>query len=50
MELSVLNWNVNAIRFYERYEGTPLSDWTHYRFGVEEITRIASHGDQPDAT
>jgi GNAT superfamily N-acetyltransferase len=50
LELSVLNWNVNAIRFYERAGGTPLNDWTHYRFGNEEIARIASHGEQPNAT
>ena len=50
MELSVLNWNANAIRFYERANGTPMSDWTHYRFGVEEITRIASSGNQRDGT
>ena len=42
MELSVLNWNVNAIRFYERQGGTALDDWTHYRYGTEEIARIAA--------
>lgn len=50
MELSVLNWNVNAIRFYERYGGIALDDWTHYRFGIDAISRIASPGDIPDAT
>jgi GNAT superfamily N-acetyltransferase len=45
MELSVLNWNENAIRFYDRHGGTPLDDWTHYRFGVEEMSRIASGAD-----
>lgn len=48
LELSVLDWNVNAIRFYERYGGVALNDWTHYRFGVEEIASIASQGDIPD--
>jgi GNAT superfamily N-acetyltransferase len=42
MELSVLNWNVNAIRFYERQGGIALDDWTHYRFGTNEIARIAA--------
>jgi GNAT superfamily N-acetyltransferase len=49
MELSVLNWNVNAIRFYERYHGVAMDEWTHFRFGVDEIARIASQGDSPDA-
>jgi len=44
MELAVLNWNENAIRFYDQQGGSPLDDWTHYRFGVGEIARIASHG------
>jgi len=42
MELSVLNWNVNAIRFYDRQGGFPMNDWTHYRFGVDTIAKIAS--------
>ena len=45
----MLNWNVNAIRFYERYHGVALNDWTHYRFGVDAIAGIASHGDTPPA-
>lgn len=49
LELSVLNWNVNAIRFYERYNGVALNDWTHYRFGLDAIASIASQGDAPDA-
>jgi GNAT superfamily N-acetyltransferase len=42
MELSVLNWNVNAIRFYEKHDGIALDDWTHYRFGVDTIAKIAA--------
>ena len=49
MELSVLNWNVDARRFYERLGGFPMDDWTHYRFGVDEIASIASQGDSPEA-
>ncbi|HEY7898031.1 MAG TPA: GNAT family N-acetyltransferase [Gemmatimonadaceae bacterium] len=49
MELSVLDWNENAIRFYDRQGGTPLDDWKHYRFGVEAIARIAAQGDDRDA-
>lgn len=50
MELAVLNWNENAIRFYDQQGGSPLEDWTHYRFGVEEISRIASHSSGKDAS
>ncbi len=50
MELSVLNWNENAIRFYDQQGGSPLDDWTHYRFGVDEIARIASHSASADAS
>ncbi len=42
LELSVLDWNENAIRFYDRQGGTPLDEWTHYRFGIDAISRIAS--------
>lgn len=45
MELSVLNWNVNAIRFYEKQGGFAMNDWTHYRFGVDTIAKIAAQGD-----
>ncbi|HEY5087392.1 MAG TPA: GNAT family N-acetyltransferase [Gemmatimonadaceae bacterium] len=50
MELSVLDWNGNAIRFYERNGGVALDDWTHYRFGIDAISRIASPGHIPEAT
>lgn len=42
MDLSVLRWNENAIRFYDRAGGVPLDDWMQYRFGVDTIARIAS--------
>lgn len=41
LELSVLNWNTNAIRFYDANGGTQLSEWIHYRFGLDAIARIA---------
>ncbi len=47
MELSVLNWNVNAIRFYEKHDGISLDDWKHYRFGVDTIAKIASTDTRP---
>lgn len=46
MELSVLNWNENAIRFYDREGGRPLDDWTHYRFDVEAMARITAPRDE----
>lgn len=49
MELSVLDWNENAIRFYDRQGGTPLDDWIHYRFGLDAISRIASQSDNQGA-
>lgn len=30
-EWSVLDWNVDAIRFYESLGALPVSDWTRYR-------------------
>lgn len=50
MELSVLNWNVNAIRFYDRQGGFAMTDWTHYRFGVDTIARIAAQEDSTETT
>ncbi|MEO7102931.1 MAG: GNAT family N-acetyltransferase [Gemmatimonadaceae bacterium] len=49
LELAVLSWNKNAIRFYEQHGGSSLDEWTHYRFGVEEIARIASHSANKEA-
>ncbi len=42
MDLSVLSWNVDAIRFYERSDGVPMNDWTHFRFESDAIARIAA--------
>ena len=42
MDLSVLNWNVDAIRFYDLHDGVPMNDWTHYRFDKGAIARIAA--------
>lgn len=48
MDLSVLDWNENAIRFYDRQGGKPLNDWIHYRFGVDELANIAADADLKD--
>lgn len=42
LELSVLDWNVDAIGFYQKLGGVPLNDWTVYRFAPDAIARIAS--------
>jgi GNAT superfamily N-acetyltransferase len=32
MEWAVLDWNVNAINFYEKLGAKPLNDWIYYRY------------------
>lgn len=43
MELSVLNWNMDAIGFYHRLGGVPMDGWTVYRFNPDTIAAIASN-------
>ena len=40
-EWSVLDWNADAIRFYERMGARPMSDWTVYRMTGEALTTLA---------
>lgn len=40
-ELSVLDWNVDAIGFYEKLGGVAMDGWTVYRFGPDAIAAIA---------
>lgn len=49
MELSVLDWNVDAIGFYERLGGIPMHGWTVYRFTPEVIAGIAAGADRATA-
>jgi len=42
LEWAVLNWNVEAIRFYDRLGAVPLSDWTTYRLDASGITSLVS--------
>ncbi len=42
LELSVLDWNVNAIRLYDRLGGKPMNGWTVYRFSRDAIDALAS--------
>ncbi len=41
LEWAVLNWNKDAIRFYERLGATPNADWTIYRLTGEPLRALA---------
>jgi GNAT superfamily N-acetyltransferase len=40
LEWSVLNWNQDAIRFYERLGARPNSEWTVYRLTGESLDTL----------
>ncbi len=40
MEWAVLNWNKDAIRFYERLGAQPNSEWTVYRLDGEALNAV----------
>jgi GNAT superfamily N-acetyltransferase len=40
LEWSVLDWNRDAIGFYERLGATPNSEWTVYRLTGEALTEL----------
>src|SRR5688500_16727805 len=41
LEWSVLDWNVDAIRFYESLGARPMSEWTVYRVTGDALRRLA---------
>jgi GNAT superfamily N-acetyltransferase len=41
MEWSVLDWNVDAMRFYRRLGAGPRKDWVQYTLDEEAMTRLA---------
>ena len=41
LEWAVLDWNQDAIRFYERLGAKPNSDWTVYRLSGEPLHALA---------
>ncbi|MEP6779579.1 MAG: GNAT family N-acetyltransferase [Gemmatimonadaceae bacterium] len=41
LEWSVLDWNVDAIRFYERLGARGMTDWTVYRVTGEALRKLA---------
>jgi GNAT superfamily N-acetyltransferase len=40
LEWAVLNWNQDAIRFYERLGARPNSEWTVYRLNGEALSAL----------
>ncbi len=43
MEWAVLDWNVNAIRFYERLGARWLHDWKVFRLTRQEFRAVLKH-------
>lgn len=41
LELSCLDWNENAIKFYTGLGGKMMDDWTTYRFTGDSLKRLA---------
>ncbi|HXE58825.1 MAG TPA: GNAT family N-acetyltransferase [Gemmatimonadales bacterium] len=41
LEWRVLDWNADAIRFYERIGAKAMSDWTVYRLAGDALVRLA---------
>lgn len=44
LEWSVLDWNTDAIRFYESLGAKAMDEWTVYRVTGEALTNLASRG------
>ena len=44
-EWSVLDWNVDAIRFYERLGARPMDGWTTFRVTGEALEALAGAAD-----
>jgi GNAT superfamily N-acetyltransferase len=44
LEWAVLDWNVDAIRFYESLGARPMSDWTTYRVTGSALAALGSGG------
>jgi GNAT superfamily N-acetyltransferase len=42
LEWEVLDWNADAIRFYESVGAVPMSDWKRYRLTGEALSTLAS--------
>ena len=44
LEWAVLDWNVDAIRFYESLGAVPMSDWTPYRVTGSALAALGTGG------
>lgn len=44
LEWAVLDWNVDAIRFYERLGAKPNAEWTVYRLTGDSLRRLSQPG------
>ena len=44
VEWAVLDWNVDAIGFYESVGAVAMSDWTVYRLTGDALVRLAGEG------
>lgn len=42
VEWAVLDWNVDAIRFYESLGAVPMSDWTTYRVTGDALVALGA--------
>jgi GNAT superfamily N-acetyltransferase len=42
LEWAVLDWNVEAIRFYESLGAVPMNDWTTYRVTGEALAALGA--------
>ena len=42
LEWAVLDWNEDAIRFYQSLGALPMSDWTTYRVAEEALATLAA--------
>ncbi len=42
LEWSVLDWNVDAIRFYRSLGAVPMDDWTTFRVTGQALARLAA--------
>ena len=42
IDWAVLDWNVNAMRFYRRIGGAPQQDWIRYTLSEEAMQKLAA--------
>lgn len=43
VEWAVLDWNSDAIRFYQSLGAVPMTDWTTYRLSGEALAELGAH-------